>query len=98
MWPLAPSTKVTSPDNNFMLPKAVRHGTMWSSCEAYAYTGQSIFDKSIGTPHNVTFPGTRRLFSRYVLRTYQQNIGPDKLVLSAFQYKRSNAVGGLPIK
>ena len=37
------------------------------------------------TPSDVSRPGIRNSFCRYVCRRYQQNIGPGRLVLSAFQ-------------
>ena len=39
--------------------------------------------------HAVSLPGTRRLFSRYMLRMYQAANGPGRLVESEFQYSRS---------
>ena len=45
------------------------------------------------TPSISSLPGTRRLFSRYMLRRYQAMNGPAMLVLSEFQYSRSKARG-----
>jgi hypothetical protein len=44
------------------------------------------------------FAGTRRLFSRYMLRMYQAANGPGRLVESEFQYNRSKACGFCPFR
>src|SRR5206468_12496825 len=73
MCPLAPRTNVLSPASSSVDWYAVRHGTMWSSRDAYRNVRTSISERSATSPHGTVFPGSRRLFSRYVLRTYQQN-------------------------
>ena len=47
--------------------------------------GTLIAPRSTGSPHCSVPRGSRSLFSRYVLRRYQQNIGPGRLVASLFQ-------------
>src|SRR5262249_31578549 len=97
-WPLAPSTKRISPSTSCVVAYAVRHGTMWSSRVARTYAGSAIFRKSTGTPSTDAPPGSRSLFSREGLRTYQQYIGPGRFVESEFQYSRSNASGDFPFR
>ena len=58
---------------------------------------QLAFFKS-GVPHIDRRFGTRRLFSRYMLRRYQAYIGPGRLVESLFQYSRSNGGGVSPFR
>src|SRR5882672_186672 len=85
MCPLAPSTNVVGPPSRCFETNAVRHGTMWSSRDAYKKAGTFTSARSIGTSQTTTLPDSRSLFSRYPLRSSQHAIGPLRLVLSEFQ-------------